>query len=164
VTNAPAPLTVGQRVRTRVPFESPSWARERLDLPAGALGNVTEIQYAFGDPAHGVAAYGVLLDDSAVRLPVWIASADLGTVEDEEFAVVFDRPDTGPAPVWGPFRMQDAAERFARFVTEEIDPARVATWAEAVASSDARPSDPVAELLAWRDSVALPQIAAYRPA
>jgi hypothetical protein len=65
--------------------------------------------------------------------------------------------------VWGPFHEQDAAERFARFVTEEIDPARVTTWVEAAGLPGGRPADPVAELLAWRDSVALPQIAMYRP-
>ncbi|NEA21549.1 hypothetical protein [Actinomadura bangladeshensis] len=50
---------------------------------------------------------------------------------------------------YGPFKNEAEGARFARFLTEEVDPARVEY-------SDYAPgevSSPVAELLAWRDSL-----------
>ncbi len=44
---------------------------------------------------------------------------------------------------WGPFADQAAAERFARFVTDEIDPATAH-----------RVMDPASEVLNWRASIA----------
>jgi hypothetical protein len=54
---------------------------------------------------------------------------------EKQFVVVLK----GPIGTWGPFTGRAAAEEFAEFVTQEIDPAEI------------RPlSSPVGELLAWR--------------
>jgi hypothetical protein len=74
-----------------------------------------------------------------------------------QYAVVFDCPATDRRHVWGPFVDLGTATRFAEFATTEVDPARVTTWAEAIALPSARLLNPVAELLAWRKSLALPQ-------
>lgn len=77
------------------------------------------------------------------------------------FGVVLDyRPDADRILAWGPFATADAAARFAEFATAEIDPARVLPWQEAVTLPGVRLLDPVAELLTWRTSIALPQRAA----
>jgi hypothetical protein len=59
---------------------------------------------------------------------------------------------------WGPFTDRDLARRFCEFVTAEIDPAKVLPWEEARALAGPRVLDPMRELLAWRENVALPQI------
>jgi hypothetical protein len=43
---------------------------------------------------------------------------------------------------WGPFDSQAAADRFAAFVTEEIDPAQAI-----------RVTGPASELLTWREDI-----------
>jgi hypothetical protein len=73
----------------------------------------------------------------------------------QQYAVVFDCPDTDRRHVWGPFVDLGTATKFAEFATAEVDPAHVTTLAEAMARPDVRLLDPVAELLAWRMSVAL---------
>jgi hypothetical protein len=103
------------------------------------------------DPAHVA---------DGTTLPAYKPAAAVDAqpvVDQQQFAVVFDRPDPDRAYAWGPFRDADLAQRFAEFVQAEIDPARVTTLAEAMALPGVRLSDPVAELLAWRKSVALPQ-------
>jgi predicted thioesterase len=76
-----AALAVGQRVRTRVPFESDTrWAREYLDLAPGARGTVVEVNHAW----DGVVAYNVMFEDSIARIPAWMASADLAAVEEPQ--------------------------------------------------------------------------------
>jgi hypothetical protein len=77
----------------------------------------------------------------------------------QQYAVVFDCPDTDRRHIWGPFVDLGTATKFAEFATAEVDPARVTAWADAMALPGACRLDPVAELLAWRESVALPQIA-----
>lgn len=72
------------------------------------------------------------------------------------FGVVFDRPDADRNFAWGPFAGFDTAARFAEFVEAEIDPAHVIPWADAQALPGVRVADPVAELLTWRTTVALP--------
>ena len=81
-------------------------------------------------------------------------------VAERAFGVVFDRPDADRNYAWGPFATADAASRFAEFVQAEIDPARVVPWQDAQALPGVRVLDPVAELLTWRTTVALPQRAA----
>jgi hypothetical protein len=73
-------------------------------------------------------------------------------------AVVFDRPDPDSVYAWGPFTDRDLARRFCEFVTAEIDPAKVLPWEDATALAGPRVLDPMRELLAWRENVALPQI------
>ena len=48
----------------------------------------------------------------------------------------------GQKAAWGPFAGRVEADRFAEFVTREIDPAEVRTL-----------SSPVGELLAWRKTI-----------
>lgn len=51
------------------------------------------------------------------------------------------------AACWGPFTDQAAAERFAAFITAEVDPAQAI-----------RVMDPVSEALNWREHIALPNL------
>ena len=54
--------------------------------------------------------------------------------------------------VFGPFDHRPTAARFAEYLTAEVDPA------------DVRPlCSPVADLLGWREHVAVPQIAGKVP-
>jgi hypothetical protein len=86
------------------------------------------------------------------------------TTAAQSFGVVFDRPDPDAVYAWGPFSDRDLAQRFCEFVSAEIDPAKVLPWEEARALAGPRVLDPMRELLAWRENVALPQMNAYRPA
>jgi hypothetical protein len=52
---------------------------------------------------------------------------------------------------WGPFADTPVAQRFAMFVTEEIDPAEVIKGTGSLPPRDHVVVDPVHELLAWRD-------------
>jgi len=79
-----------------------------------------------------------------------------------QYAVVFERPDTDCQYAWGPFSNPVEAQRFAEFVTAEIDPARITAWNEATAMPGVRLSDPLRELLVWRDNVALSGMAQLR--
>jgi hypothetical protein len=58
----------------------------------------------------------------------------------------------GSRETWWVLEDAEAAARFARFVTEEIDPAEVVP-AEAQIPLDAAVHDPVHELLSWRDMI-----------
>lgn len=69
------------------------------------------------------------------------------------FGVVLDRPDSQRFTAWA-FTDALTAAKFAEFVTAEIDPARVLPWAGSQPMPGVRTADPVAELLAWRESVA----------
>ncbi|MFB4306907.1 hypothetical protein [Actinomadura sp. GTD37] len=54
---------------------------------------------------------------------------------------------------YGPFEEYDVAERFARFVTEEIDPARIVPLKAASIDPLGGWRSPLIEFLNWRDRI-----------
>lgn len=76
-----------------------------------------------------------------------------------QFAAVGETPaqqgvQTGYTYIWGPFADHGTAFRFSEFVTREIDPATVMYWDDALSQPNAKPLDPVQELLNWREATA----------
>lgn len=77
--------------------------------------------------------------------------------------VVCDHGDGKRTP-YGPIPQLSVATEFAKFLSEEVDPARVYAQDEVdlTRAGMGQVESPVAELLRWREAIALPAIGGVR--